>query len=93
MTTEYYEEKGTAQKAWRLHSEGRVRKLEDAQTFVVVGDHDTYLIVLNGTEAFCSCPSTNPDCSHVRASKHERGRLLDDKRVEENGGDPFEGLV
>ena len=85
-----FENSATGRKAARLRAEGKVRKLERADVFVVVGDHDVYMIVLNGSEAFCSCPSTKPDCSHVRAAKHERIAQIDHDRT---GGDPFAGLT
>ena len=79
-------------KAARLVCEKRVTPL-DALTFKVEGDHDTYLVVLENDAAFCTCPSTDPACSHVRAARFERGEMLERAKVGAAYDDPFAGLV
>jgi hypothetical protein len=55
-------------KARRLVSEGRVREVTAARTFVVVGDHGSYRVHLTPDGATCDCPAYVAHCSHVEAA-------------------------
>ena len=54
-------------KAHRVVSERRVREVTAVRTFVVAGDHDTYLVTIDADGATCTCPAYVAHCSHVGA--------------------------
>jgi hypothetical protein len=54
-------------KARRLVADGRVSEVTAVRTFVVAGDHDTYLVTVGVDGAACSCPAYVAHCSHVEA--------------------------
>ena len=89
--SEYYRDLGAGSKAARIVADRRITEV-DGRTFFVQGDHDAYIVVLAGEvgAAFCSCPATVTDCSHVRAAKRLVAYEAAKAQVPD---DPFEGLT
>lgn len=55
-------------KATRLLDEGRVEPHVGTESFEVMGDSGTYMVVVGEGVRFCSCPATVP-CSHIVAAE------------------------
>lgn len=65
-------------KAHRLKREGKVEVIEEHERYMVTrveGDHATYEQThFDDETAFCTCPSMEMYCSHVRAAWERVGR-------------------
>lgn len=85
-----FADRGAGIKATRIINEGRITPVEDAAVYRVVGSTgDIYLTILHGERAaYCTCPSTAADCSHVRAAMRTRALTAPAPEAD----DPFAGL-
>lgn len=59
-------------KAARLVEEGAVTELPDARVFPVRSMGHIYRVILDGGQAFCTCPAGQLDktCKHALAARH-----------------------
>lgn len=78
------------EKAARLLADNRVRRMDEARVYEVLGDHETYLVVVDRLGMHCPCPCRVPLCSHVLAVAGLREREAAQRARDEHMVDEYE---